>query len=97
MTTIGRDELDTLATLARLSLDADERDAFVRQLGTIVEYLENLQGVAVDDVPEYVSPAHAATPLRDDVATPPFDRDAILAGCADTRDALVVVPRFMEP
>jgi aspartyl-tRNA(Asn)/glutamyl-tRNA(Gln) amidotransferase subunit C len=95
MPALGRDELDTLAALARLSLDDDERAAFVGQLGTIVAYLAQLQAVPVDDVPEYVAPAPESA-LRDDIAVAPIDRAEILAGCAHTEDGLVIVPRFME-
>jgi len=93
---IGRDEIDSLATLARLSLPDDERDTFARQLGTIVSYLEQLQGVELEGVPEYVAPLPDAAPLRDDVASAPIERAAILAGVSATRDDLVIVPRFVE-
>lgn len=93
---IGKDEIDSLAALARLSLPADERDTFVGQLDAIVDYLAKLQEVDVDGVPEYVAPLPDSTPLRDDIASEPSAAAAILAGCPQTRDGLVIVPRFVD-
>jgi aspartyl-tRNA(Asn)/glutamyl-tRNA(Gln) amidotransferase subunit C len=93
---LDKGELDSLATLARLSLPDAERDTFVGQLGAIVGYLAQLQSVDVEGVPEYVAPLPEAAPLRPDVAGPPIDADAILAGSPLARDHLVIVPRFVE-
>ncbi len=89
-------DIDSLATLARLSLRRDERDDFQRRLAAIVAYLEQLQTVDTDGVPEYVAPLPVATPLRDDVATAPIDRAEILAGAPVTQGDLVIVPRFVD-
>jgi aspartyl-tRNA(Asn)/glutamyl-tRNA(Gln) amidotransferase subunit C len=93
---IDEGEIDSLAALARLSLPKDERDTFVRQMDAIVGYLAKLQAVDVDAVPEYVAPLPEAAPLRDDVATAASEAEAILAGCPQTRDGLVIVPRFVD-
>lgn len=93
---IDEGEIDSLAALARLSLPPDERDTFVRQLDAIVGYLAKLHAVDVEGVPEYVAPLPESTPLRDDVAAEASEAEAILAGCPQTRDRLVIVPRFVD-
>ncbi|MFO0637110.1 MAG: Asp-tRNA(Asn)/Glu-tRNA(Gln) amidotransferase subunit GatC [Nannocystaceae bacterium] len=86
----------TLARLSRLSLRDDEREAFARQLGEVIAYLEALQSIDVDAVPPWRPEEPAAAPLRDDVAGAAIDRDRVLAAVPASEDGLVTVPRFVE-
>ncbi|MBX7079553.1 MAG: Asp-tRNA(Asn)/Glu-tRNA(Gln) amidotransferase subunit GatC [Nannocystaceae bacterium] len=96
MAAIDPAELDALARLSRLSLADDERDAFARQLGEVIAYLEALQAIDVEGVAPWRPDEPAATPLRDDVAGAAVDRDAMLAAVPVSDEGLVIVPRFVE-
>jgi|SRR5579862_6582143 len=92
-----RDEVAAIAALAHLELDAAEMDLFVRQLGEILAYAEEVQRIDTTGVPPTASviARHAAD--RDDVARACLDREVALAGAPDpARQAgLFKVPRVM--
>jgi aspartyl-tRNA(Asn)/glutamyl-tRNA(Gln) amidotransferase subunit C len=92
---VDRDVCLELAELARLRLGDDEVDALARQLARIVGYLEQLQQVDVQGVPEHSSTLSTA-PLRADRAGLSLERARVLAGVPDAQDGQVRVPRFVE-
>jgi aspartyl-tRNA(Asn)/glutamyl-tRNA(Gln) amidotransferase subunit C len=96
MTTISRKECQELAALARLSLDEAEAERFAAQLGTILEYIEQLRAVDTTGVPEYLPPSRLGSALRDDVAGPVLDRERALASAPAVRDHQVLVPKFKD-
>jgi aspartyl-tRNA(Asn)/glutamyl-tRNA(Gln) amidotransferase subunit C len=89
-------EIVTLARLARLSLDAEEIEVFGRQLAEVLAYIEQLQAVAVGDVPEYLPPERPGSKLRPDVVGEMLDVDRALAAAPARRAGHVVVPKFKE-
>jgi aspartyl-tRNA(Asn)/glutamyl-tRNA(Gln) amidotransferase subunit C len=96
MSSISRPQCHELAALARLSLDDPEAERFAAQLGTILDYLEQLQAVDTTGVPEHLPPARLGSALRDDVAGPVLDRERALASVPAVRDGYVLVPKFKE-
>lgn len=96
MTTISRKECHELAALARLSLDDAEAERFATQLGTILEYIEQLRAVDTTGVPEYLPPTRVGSALREDVAGPVLDRERALASAPAVREHQVMVPKFKE-
>ncbi|MCA9709962.1 MAG: Asp-tRNA(Asn)/Glu-tRNA(Gln) amidotransferase subunit GatC [Myxococcales bacterium] len=77
---ISRQECHQLATLARLSLDDAEQERFAAELGTILEYIEQLRAVDTEGIVEYLPPTRPGSALRRDAAGPCLDRDRALAG-----------------
>jgi aspartyl-tRNA(Asn)/glutamyl-tRNA(Gln) amidotransferase subunit C len=50
-TTLSREDVLRIAELARLELTAEEVDLFGRQLGDILQYVEQIHGLDTSDVP----------------------------------------------
>ena len=48
---LSRDDVDRIATLARLELSDAEKDLFVRQLTDVLEYAEQIQAIDTTGVP----------------------------------------------
>ena len=76
-------DIATVATLARLDLAADEAKELAGQLGSILDYVQQLDELDTTDVPPTSHAVPLDTPFRDDIASPPLPRD----------DALAVAPR----
>ncbi|MBN2361230.1 MAG: Asp-tRNA(Asn)/Glu-tRNA(Gln) amidotransferase subunit GatC [Deltaproteobacteria bacterium] len=92
---IGSEQVLHIAALARLELGAAEIAEMQRDLGAILDYVEQLRGLDVADVEPMTHAATLATPLRDDaVVTPPGA--AALANAPARAGDLVAVPRFLE-
>ena len=89
------DDVQRIATLARLELTAAETAQFAEQLTAILAYADQVQQVDTSGVAPPVSTEHAT--LRDDVPVPSIDRDRVLsqAPAADRAGGLFKVPRVL--
>jgi aspartyl-tRNA(Asn)/glutamyl-tRNA(Gln) amidotransferase subunit C len=96
MPDVDREEIATLARLARLSLTDEETARFSDQLAEIIAYIRQLQAVPVDGVSEYLPPEQPGSKLRADEVGPMLDPERALAAAAATRDEFVIVPKFKE-
>ena len=95
-TTLTRAEVARIAELARLELTTEELDLFTKQLGDILDYVEQIRGLDTSGV---VPTAHVLNPPveRPDVEMPSLPRAAALANAPDpAREAgLFKVPRVL--
>jgi len=92
-----REDLERVARLARLELDASEQDLFARQVAGILEYAEQIQRVDTTDVEPTSHPAGTVGAMRPDAVRPSLPRDEALAGApdADLDAGLFKVPRVI--
>jgi aspartyl-tRNA(Asn)/glutamyl-tRNA(Gln) amidotransferase subunit C len=89
-------DVERVARLARLELNAEEKELFARQLAGILEYAEQIQRIPTDGV-EPTSHAGDAATLRDDEVRPSLAREASLAAApdGDLAAGLFKVPRVI--
>jgi aspartyl-tRNA(Asn)/glutamyl-tRNA(Gln) amidotransferase subunit C len=84
------EEVRRIASLARLRLSPEQEGLFARQLGRIVDYIDQLRSFEAESTAPVVS---AAGPERDDQVVPGLDRAAFLANAPETLDGFLVVPQ----
>lgn len=89
-------DIDHVARLARLTLTAEEKTEFSRQLGDVLAYIEQLKRVDVSQI----EPTAHAFPLvnvwADDVPQPGLPVEAALQNAPAQRDRMFVVPIVVE-
>ena len=97
MSAFSREQVEAIASLARLELDASELELFGRQLGEILDYVDQLQRIDTTGVPPTASVVFAHAANRDDVVRPSLDRRDAIANAPDAaREAgLFRVPRVI--
>lgn len=78
-----KQDVERLASLARLRLSAEEIDLYARQLGDILSYADQVLAVDTSGVPPTAQPLATPPPLRDDARRPSLSRDAALAAAPD--------------
>jgi aspartyl-tRNA(Asn)/glutamyl-tRNA(Gln) amidotransferase subunit C len=78
-----REDVERIASLARLALTADEKDLFARQLADILRYADEVLGIDTSGVPPTAQPLAAPPPLREDERRPSLPRDQALASAPD--------------
>jgi aspartyl-tRNA(Asn)/glutamyl-tRNA(Gln) amidotransferase subunit C len=83
MSSLTFDDVDRIATLARLALTDRERELFARQLADILAYAEQIARVATDGVAPTSHVQFEQSVLRDDVVRPSLGRDEALANAPD--------------
>ena len=94
MARVTVDTVDHVARLAQLSLTAEERATFARQLDEVLAYAESIQALDTRDV-EPMSHAVTTEVLRDDAPAPELPRERALEAAPDTDGALFRVPRVL--
>ena len=86
--------VDHLARLAHLSLTAEERATYARQLDQVLAYAESIQALDTEGV-EPMSHAARTETFREDVPQESLSRDAALEAAPDADAGLFRVPRVL--
>jgi aspartyl-tRNA(Asn)/glutamyl-tRNA(Gln) amidotransferase subunit C len=93
----SREDVERVARLARLELNAEEKDVFARQLAGILAYAEQIQRIDTAGIEPTSHAPGIGAPLREDDVRPSLPRDASLAAApdADVAAGLFKVPRVL--
>lgn len=87
--TITPEEVEKIATLARLELTDAERERSTRELSSIIEYIDRLSEVPTDNVTPYGNAGEALAELREDVGVVFDGRESLLAN-GSFKDGMLV-------
>ena len=93
---ISKEQVQHVAKLARLALSGEEVDAMTRDLGKILDYVDELAAVDTSDVPPTTFVAVQRMPLHEDSAAPGVTHEAALAGAPRTASDGFAVPAFVD-
>jgi len=94
--TLGRDDLEKVARLARLELSERELDSFSGQLAAVLAHFARLAAVDTSGVPPAAEAFATRAPLREDAPAPPLEHEAALAGAPEREADAFVVPRVLR-
>lgn len=89
-------DIDRLATLARIELAEDEKQAMVQSLDSIFEYFQELSAVDIEGVEESAHAYPLYNILRADEPGIMFTPEEALMNAPEKRDNQVVVPKIVE-
>jgi aspartyl-tRNA(Asn)/glutamyl-tRNA(Gln) amidotransferase subunit C len=97
MSSLTQDEVERIASLARLALTDRERELFARQLADILTYVEQIGRVATEGVAPTSHVQFERSVLRDDVERPSLARGDVFANAPDASPAagLFRVPKVI--
>ncbi len=90
-----REQIETIARLARVDLAPGEQELFARQLADIVAYVTTLQDVETSGVPPTSHALVTEMPMRDDEVRESLPRDAAMAAAPLAAAGLFKVPRVL--
>jgi aspartyl-tRNA(Asn)/glutamyl-tRNA(Gln) amidotransferase subunit C len=85
---VDGEEVEHVAGLARIDLDAEERDRFAEQFVEILSAFETL-----DEVPETEPEPELTNVMRTDEVEESLDREAALGNAPETEDGQFKGPR----
>ncbi|GAB4429760.1 MAG: Asp-tRNA(Asn)/Glu-tRNA(Gln) amidotransferase subunit GatC [Anaerolineae bacterium] len=83
---ISREEVLTIAELAKLTLTEEEINTFQEQLSDILDYAQMLQSIDTSGIPPTTSAIPLSNVMRDDVTRLSLDNDDALANAPDADD-----------
>lgn len=92
---IDKQTVVKVARLARIRLDEKEQEHFTRELNGILKFVEQLQEVNTDGVPELNSVSNVTLPRRKDVVTDGHIREDVLKNAPASEHGCFVVPKVI--
>ena len=93
---LTKDQVQHIATLARLKLADTEFDDVVDKLSRIFDFVDQLQAAPTDDVLPMAHPLNMSQRLRADEVTEPNERDEFQKNAASVEDGYYLVPKVIE-
>lgn len=93
---IDKDLIAYLEDLSKLRLTDRERSAMAESLEKILAYMDKLGKLDTAGMAELSHPFPSTNCFREDVVTPSFTRDRILAGAPRQKDGCFQVPKTVE-
>ena len=93
---IDREQVRKVAHLARLDMNPEEEEQFTTQLGSILEYFEQLSELDVSDVEPTTRAIDVSNVTRPDEMEAYPNREAILTGAPDREQDFFKVPQILS-
>ena len=90
------EEVEHIATLARLELSAEEKARYREQLEAILDYIAKLQEPDTADIPPTSSVLAESGPLRADESRPSLSKDALLQNAPEAEHDQFKIPPVFE-
>lgn len=89
---VSEKEIEKIATLARLSLSAEEKQAFAKQISSVLDYFQEMAQVNTDGVEPLVTATDIEPYWRDDKALPGFGAETAVDQAPEKVGNLFKVP-----
>ncbi|MDJ0695950.1 MAG: Asp-tRNA(Asn)/Glu-tRNA(Gln) amidotransferase subunit GatC [Mastigocoleus sp. MO_167.B18] len=93
---IDREQVRKVAHLARLELTPEEEQLFTTQLGSILDYFEQLNELDVENVKPTTRAIDVSNVTRPDRLQPYPDREEILQGAPEQEGEYFKVPKIIN-
>ncbi len=93
---LDRSDVEQIAHLARLQIDAADIDSYSDSLNSILNLVDQMQATNTEGVEPLAHPLDAVQRLRADDVTETNQREALQAVAPATEDGLFLVPKVIE-
>ncbi|MFJ7936533.1 Asp-tRNA(Asn)/Glu-tRNA(Gln) amidotransferase subunit GatC [Sporosarcina sp. NPDC096371] len=95
MTQLTKEQVKHHATLAWIAITDEEAEAYVSQLGGIVEFVKELEEVDTEQVEPMTHPLQIFNVMRKDVPADVLDREEMLKGVKEHEAGQIKVPNIL--
>lgn len=93
---LTKEQVEHIASLARLRLEEEEFGDVVDKLSRIVDFVDQLQAAPTEDVLPMAHPLDMSQRLRADEVTEPDQRDYVQQNAPETDAGYYLVPKVIE-
>jgi aspartyl-tRNA(Asn)/glutamyl-tRNA(Gln) amidotransferase subunit C len=94
--TLGRDDIQKIAILARLEVNAQELEHYTRTLSQILGLIDQMNAVDTSSVSPMAHPQDVRLRLREDRVGETDRREQLQKIAPETENGLYLVPRVIE-
>jgi aspartyl-tRNA(Asn)/glutamyl-tRNA(Gln) amidotransferase subunit C len=95
VTSLSREDVAHVASLARLDISDEDLERYTGQLRAVLDHARDLEAFDLESTPPTAHPFAAAAFLRDDVVKECLDRDEVLAQAPSVEDDRFCVPQII--
>jgi aspartyl-tRNA(Asn)/glutamyl-tRNA(Gln) amidotransferase subunit C len=92
---ITKKEMESIAMLARLKLSDGEKENHIKELNTILKFIESLNQLDTQDIDITVQPIPVSNVFREDVVGNTLEQEQALQNAPDKKDGHYRVPSIM--
>jgi aspartyl-tRNA(Asn)/glutamyl-tRNA(Gln) amidotransferase subunit C len=92
---ITKQEVERVAELARLEITEAEKEAFSRQLSSILTYIEQLKGIETTGIEPTATVLDQTNVFRDDVVRQSLSVERALANAPEVDEGYLRVPKIL--
>ncbi len=93
---ITKEQVEHVASLARLNLSEEEKERFTREMEDIIAFADKLNELDTEGVMPTAHVIPIQNVFREDVIKPSFDREKILQNAPAKEDGCFKVPKIVE-
>src|SRR5215471_7394193 len=90
------EEVQRVASLARLRFTPEDEECLTKQLDIILRYMEKLKQLDTSRIEPFTHAANTKTPMREDAITNEPNADALLANAPAQENHFFQVPKIIE-
>lgn len=95
--TVDDSTIEKLAKLSSLEIDESKKENLKKELGDIINFVENLNEIDVSHIDATFTTVEGGTPLREDVSKQDLEMsEHILKHAPKSEDGYFIVPKIIE-
>ncbi|MDD3420465.1 MAG: Asp-tRNA(Asn)/Glu-tRNA(Gln) amidotransferase subunit GatC [Candidatus Gastranaerophilales bacterium] len=91
---INKKDVEHVANLARIELTEEEKEKFTKQLGDIIEHVNQLNEVDTTDVEPMAHPYPQVNVVREDIVNYKNTKEELLSNAPQEEDGFFKVPKI---
>jgi len=93
---IDKNTINKIARLSRIKLDGKESEDYIKDLNSILEWVEQLNEINTDNVEPLTNISSSVLPKRDDISEDINSSEEILENAPEKIEGFFSVPKVVE-
>lgn len=93
---LDKKEVEHIAQLARIELTEDEKEKFAKELGAIIEYVQELDSAPTENIEPIDQISGLDNITREDEITPSISNEKVLQNAPEKEDGFFKVEKILE-
>ncbi len=93
---IDKNTINKIARLSRIKLDDKESEDYIKDLNSILDWVEQLNEVNTENIEPLSNISSSILPTREDVSKDANSSDEILENAPDKLEGFFAVPKVVE-
>ncbi len=93
---IDKNTINKIARLSRIKLDSKESEDYIKDLNSILDWVEQLNEINTDNVEPLTNISSSVLPKRDDISEDIHSSEEILKNAPEKIEGFFSVPKVVE-